>query len=590
MAVFLFLGLWGVKLEVISRYGSDLPAWDQMPGEGLSVILPWIERHELWGQLIAQHNEHRIAPTRAVDLGLTMLGGQWDMRVQCVVNAAIYSAMAALLYWWAARRLPRAWSDALGIGLVLAIAPSLPWDNVISGLQGCFYFLIEFSLFSIGALLTTRVFGGWWWAGLAAGLVAIVSMGSGFLCAVPVAAMALLDLIFSSRSRRDALANLAAGLLIGGLGLWLYHAPSYHEGLRAHSVTQFLQYAVRGLAWPAPQWPITAAVFWTPWLVLTYRRFAKKGELPAAVDFPIAAGGWVLLQIVAMSYARGGGEAAPSVRYGDIIGLGIVVGIISLAFLFRCVRWPAIASMGAYLVVVVVTIGVAARGVWTTDLPERRSITVEYENSSRDFVATDDPRVLDGRPLAYPQSDWLQMFLRLPLAREMLPTSVRQPLRIAGFEENGRFAPSLAHRRFHAMTGTSSWTSGELPAGTGWWALQVAGGLGAPGASLDIVAKKDGRILGSVSPSKLAGNGWRTAYVKAPAESAVFVAKTAGPATWFAFSEPVEMTTLSYWMWALAKQGRWLLAGGLLGCLLLAVVGRTPWNSQSRPAGSASAV
>src|SRR6185312_7140498 len=111
--------------------------------------------------------------------------------------------------------------------------------------QGCFYFLIEFSVFSIGALLTARVFGGWWWVGLATGLVAIVSMGSGFLCAVPVVTMALLDLIFSSRSRRDALANLAAGLVIGGLGAWLYHAPSYHEGLRAHSVAQFLQYAMR---------------------------------------------------------------------------------------------------------------------------------------------------------------------------------------------------------------------------------------------------------------------------------------------------------------------------------------------------------
>jgi hypothetical protein len=237
----------------------------------------------------------------------------------------------------------------------------------------------------------------------------------------------------------------------------------------------------------------------------------------------------------------------------------------------------------------VVAISQAAWKVWTVDLPERRSITVEYENSTRDFVATDDPRVLAGRPLAYPQADWLQMFLRLPVARDILPTSVRQPLRIAGLEENGMFSPSLPHRRFHAMTGTGSWTSMELRASTGWWAIQVAGGLGAPGASLDIVAKKDGRILGSVAPSKLARESWRTAYVKAPAESAVFVARTAGPADWFAFSEPVEMTTLSYWLWALAKQGRWLLAGGLAGALLLAGIGRAPRNPQPRPAGNASA-
>jgi hypothetical protein len=53
--------------------------------------------------------------------------------------------------------------------------------------------------------------------------------------------------------------------------------------------------------------------------------------------------------------------------------------------------------------------------------------------------------------------------------------------------------------------------------------------------------------------------------VPAPAEAARLVATNGGGGSWFAFSEPVEVSATSYQMWRLTKLGPWLItAGGLL--------------------------
>src|SRR5215213_4173804 len=81
VAIALFLLIWGAKLAVIDRFGSDVPFWDQWAKEGELTYAPWLERGEFWRNLFVPHNEHRIAPTLAVNLALVMISGQWDARV-----------------------------------------------------------------------------------------------------------------------------------------------------------------------------------------------------------------------------------------------------------------------------------------------------------------------------------------------------------------------------------------------------------------------------------------------------------------------------------------------------------------------------
>ena len=101
----LFLLVFGTKLAVIDRYGSDMPFWDQWAKEGELLYAPWFERGELWHNLFLPHSEHRMAPTLALNLGLVVAGGQWDARTQCVADAALDAAIAVGLFVWARRRL-----------------------------------------------------------------------------------------------------------------------------------------------------------------------------------------------------------------------------------------------------------------------------------------------------------------------------------------------------------------------------------------------------------------------------------------------------------------------------------------------------
>jgi hypothetical protein len=79
-----------------------------------------------------------------------------------------------------------------------------------------------------------------------------------------------------------------------------------------------------------------------------------------------------------------------------------------------------------------------------------------------------------------------------------------------------------------------------------------------------------GRVLDSIVPSKVPGNSWRTAYVRAPREPACLVARTDRPAHWFAFSEPVAMSAVSYHAWRLCRQGQTLVAAAGFIALALA--------------------
>src|SRR5687767_13003501 len=84
LCVVLFCTVWGTKLAVLDRFGTDLPFWDQWSKEGDDLYPAWLEERPVWRTLFAPHNEHRIAPTLALNLGLVIAGGQWDARVQCI--------------------------------------------------------------------------------------------------------------------------------------------------------------------------------------------------------------------------------------------------------------------------------------------------------------------------------------------------------------------------------------------------------------------------------------------------------------------------------------------------------------------------
>ena len=587
LALCVFLAIWGAKLAVIDRFGTDLPFWDQWAKEGELFLAPYFEHGEFWKNLFTPHNEHRIAPTLALNLGLVLAGGQWDARVQCMASGALHAALLAGLLFWAARRLAGGRAFGLAVLVTTLGAAPITWENLLSGFQSQFYFLAGFSLLALGGVLLHRAFSRAWWGGLAAGALAIVSMGSGLLCVAPIAVVALLR-ARARESRREAFAALAAAAVLAALGAWLHTAAPWHATLRAHSAGEFLVYLARCLAWPWVWWPWLAVVFWAPW-VIAMGAHVRRTRAEATDDFLLAGGLWVGAQAAAAAYSRGAGGALPASRYGDLFALGLVFSAVAL---LRCGGRAAHAAdgprrasadaaqghdapprrtgwrviTGAWFCVVGVFVVLAARESWRGPLPDKKADHVAYERNVQAFVLTDDFATFEKQTLPFPLPDWLARVLRRPAIRAVLPASVRAPLAVPGWETTPPLAPvpPLAHRVTHTLATAGEWRSPPLPAGRGWWKIETAGHLGEPGATLEVVSAASGRVLGSIVPSRPAGATWRAAYIPAPREPAVLRARVESAAHWIAFSTPIEMATLSYRAWVLAKYGLWIaLAGGL---------------------------
>ena len=591
----LFLTVWGAKLIAIDRYGSDLPYWDQWAKEGDLLLTPWFERHELWKNLVLPHNEHRIAPTLALNLALVAGGGQWDARVQCVTSAALHAALAAGLFLWALRRFSLPWALASGLVLLLATAPPIAWENVLGGFQSQFYFLTGFTLLALHLLLTAPALSLRWWGGLLCGLLALVSMGSGLLIAAPLAAVAVLRLVSKISLRRDALVLLLTAFFIGALGTVLRTPTPWHDTLHAKTLAEFSLYFARCLSWPLPQHPSLAPFFWLPWLTLLFLRLrsalplspspARPLSASPAADTLLAAGAWVLLQIAAVSFSRAGGGGLPASRYGDIAALGLIVSFLALAHLATFVpslrrplapssRLPFPALGVTWLALTCVCVALATRDVLTGPLPDKKRESLASERSVQAFVLTDDYATFAKSPLPFPLPEWLARILRRPDIRAILPISVRAPLRVEGFSVPPPEAPSaLFERRTHALVTAGEWRSPPLPPATlAWWKIETSGpAFTAPTSPpLTLVYHAVSTPVTATRPPPPAH--WRAAYVPGPRDLSNLLARTDSPTRFLAFTEPVEMSALSYRTWQLTQHGSWVLAAGLGGLLIFSAV------------------
>jgi hypothetical protein len=590
-----FCTIWCAKLGEIGRYGTDVPYWDQWAKEGEMIYAPWFERHEFWKNIFVPHNEHRMAATLALNLGLVRLAGdQWDARVQCAVNAALHALLAVGLVGLVFRRFGVRWGAGTALLVTLICAPPIAWENVFGGFQSCFYFLAGFSLLALYLLSDLRLRPGRAVLGLAAGGLALVSMGSGLLISAPLAVIAILRLVEFRRTspvRNSALVELAAALAIGGAGVWLHTAAPWHDSIHAHSLRELFVYAVRCLAWPLYTAPWLSVALWAPWLVLLvarvrwFGRASVDAERRRLADFVLGAGVWIVLQALAVGYSRAGASPYPAARYGDVFALGLVLNFLALALLLGPPARDALRPSPAryslplgWLALTAVVVVIGARGV-VPDVQQKHRDNLGYERNVHAFVLTDDYAALEkASPLPFPMADWLARILRNPTLRRLLPSSVRAPIPVPGLADDrgvDSVIPPLEHRATRAVTVTDhEWRSAVIAGGRGWWKIETAGDIGQPGTILELVAAGWGKRLSTVAPTKPADRGWRAAYIPAPREPAFLRASVSAPAHAIGVSEPVYVSTVSFRTWRLTQNAGWLdgialALGTLCGAALL---------------------
>jgi len=584
LALSLFGVVLGLKLDVVHRFGSDLPMWDQWDAEGMTVFVPWSRGQLTLEHLFRPHNEHRVALTRLLGMAELAVNGQWDARLQCVVNAFLHAGLAVALFWFARRLLGAAWSGAGFLLLAAGIGLPLSWQNVISGFHSQQYFLLLLSFGVIALLPTSQPWSARWWLGFASGLLALFSMASGLLAAIAAAALVGLEAWRGHRSLRAQWPTLLACAVLAALGASLLVHYEGHDPLRAHSLAEFFRYTLRSLAWPfASPW---AALLWAPLAGLGARLVRRRtGDERADAAVLFALGGWTLAQILASAYARGAGADYPASRYMDTLAFGLVVNGLAAAWLAQ--RWIGRAQPVAFGLLVLWAVAAGggvyrlARANYTQDLPTTRDYYARCEANVRAYLATGDPGQLRGEDFPYPNADNFRARIDQPALRAIMPASVRPPLRL----QAARGASVLREVEAQADPAhpTRHWTS---PAGTvGTWESVViefphattlrfrldatAGASGAP--RLEWRDTRLDQTVADVLAARTGGSPPFLAEVSVPAGPARLVARLEDPAQRLSFEEPVEVARFSVLAARLAALGRWIaLVAAVGGAVLLA--------------------
>ncbi len=612
-----------------------MPDWDQWDAEAVHLFIPWFENDKFTEHLFTPHNEHRVVLTKLQNLGLVLLNGQWDSRLEAVTNALLHAALAVGFWVFSRRWVAPIWQAALFALAVALFGLPLAWQNILGGFHSQQYWLLGLSFAAIITLPFVRLWSAAWWLGAMCAGLALGSMGSGLFAAVVV----LLVLGWQWTCGHTKLRQVWPAVLVCGaaiaVGVMTRTEVYYHEHMKVKTAHDFVFSILRSLEWPLRDQDWAGVILWMPWALVAWR--ALSGKTPGFRREPLisetrpawapadqrdvltitALGGWVLLQIAATAYARGAGAEYPASRYMDTLAFGTMVNGLALAWLLSVKRSIKFLRY-QHILIALLWLGTLVFGLRDVldrnlrhELPDAKKYYVKAEANMRRYLATNDPKHLANPDIPFPSAEGLVERLAHPSLRALMPLPIRAPREIAptaaapAFQENDArpsdprtppragLSPATAPLdsmktwgTFAAGPGaTGTWKSRPItPGNFAWLKFEIAGDVAQPGsgASLSLLDAQTGAVLATVEPTKPPGDHWRAAYVRAPRTPFVVVAADTTATPWLAFSPPVEMGAGSYWAWQAAKNGLllfWVSLGTtLLGLFTAWWAGRSTGN------------
>jgi hypothetical protein len=586
----IFLPGMGVKLLMILGSNGTVPYWDQWDGELVDTFIPHFAHQLTLADLIRPHNEHRVFWTRLLALALLLINGQWDAQLQMVVNAVLHcTVMAGFGRLMAALMGKRCW-PFIWLPLTLAVALPYGWENTLWAFQSQFYFLLLFSLLTIWLLGTSPPNTARWRMGILAGIAVLFTVGSGFLAAAAVAALAACELAKTPSDWRRQWPTIAAGVALTILGLCLTAGIPQHDELRAHSLREFLFALGNYLSWPTGLHPWLAPLNLFPLLALAWIYFRSSERHRPAQQMVLGIGFWVLLQALASAYARGAGGKPPVWRYMDSACFTFIANCLSITLLFARYR-PRLRFKPVWCAAFTLWALPCVWSLWTLNdyawhgvLPIWTARQTARLNSTRAFMAANDEKIFESQDQIYiphPNVGLLVLLLRTPEIRDILPASIREPLKVTplpghdqtfvtnGWQLDQPDPPTETSWGSWSGTGTAARgvfesapiTNGSFP----YLEISVAGDLDQPGLSLDLVDLKSGAVTRARTPSA-PGRRWTNIVMREPGDDFKIVARDDSATGWLAFKAPREMARWSYWATRLMERWRYVLAAGFV-CL-----------------------
>ena len=586
-AIGLALCILGLRFLLIAKFSENIPCDDPLIKECDWVIAPLLEGKPWLDRFLLPHNEHRIYLSLGANVALTLLAGQWDGQAQAILSACLYASIMAGLFLWSWNHINGTARIVTTVGLIGLAVNVVAWEDVVWGFQAAFYFVIGLSLLAIHGGVCARPWSMRWWFSIACGAAALVSLGSGLLWTIPVILLATTATLSGSRDLRARfLPSGIAAVVIFAVGWRLAYFPPWHAGLRAGSLGEFVRYLVHCLAWPQPLYPILAVLWLAPSIALAARIVAHR-RIEQREILVFAFFTWTSLQVLGLAYSRGAGAGYPASRYGDVLAMGLVAQLFMLGILWEQLspRFPRFRlATVAWITCLVVALGLHTRTALHDDLPVYKARLAACAENIRTYLLTGDAdKFLEGvLPLPSPLKDMVRPALDRPGMRAIMPASVRPPLALSFPDSESlknnlplKIRPDEANDP-RGQWGTYSsrdaepkrWISAICePRGFGYWQMDVAGDIGEPGVELSLVSEISGRAVEPTVTHTPPVGQWKRIHLKVPHEPFRMVISPGGAGHWLGWTNPVEVSWLSYWTEYALRRAWWLIAAGLLSFL-----------------------
>lgn len=332
-----------VRAIYVSLYSSDIPFWDQW--DLLNRTLdPWWNTGQ-WPHLFEPHNEHRIAFTRLISMGLLALnGGVWGNLAEAYLNTLTYAAVLAMFYAFLSLGLGNR-IERLIILLAVLIIGCLPfdWENNLVGFQNQFYLMAAATMLLVAVAAYRPAT---WTTFLILSVLAAASlftMASGLLGPLAVVVVLVLGLWRSPAAKGPTLTTVLVMFAIAIIGLLLTPTIAGHAALKAQGLAEHASAFLTFLLWPLQ--PLTAKrslfllVIWWPLLAWTFRLLRTRQATNAEL-FAVGMHVWVLLQAAAFAHARGHDAPALTSRYSNIPALGLLASLALALMILQAATTP----------------------------------------------------------------------------------------------------------------------------------------------------------------------------------------------------------------------------------------------------------
>ena len=390
---------------------------------------------------LARHNEHRVFLTRWTNVGLFLLNGEkWDLLLEACFNAVLAGLCVLAFFAGIGRYFDKASFLFFSAALLLVFGLPISYENILWGFQSQHFYFILFSIVSISFLPTAKPSSLLWWAGLLAGILACLTLGSGFYALLSVALVCGL-MAFRRVYRTWSLAITAAVCLlvlaanVPGL-IGMESDPQF----KVHTARQFLSAFVLSLAWPNahPFQAWSALIVHLPFLALACVAVFRKQPLPRSSYAILGLGIWSLLIIVTLSYLRG--VYIPYARYYDYNAFNVILNAAAILEMLRLRLFPGLPGVvrNGFLVcwstVILMGCSQLADAAWYYKLPERKYELRQEQLAVREFFASGDANILKSPalhgvfPFTERYNQYNSLVLRDPEIYRSLPNAMKPEL------------------------------------------------------------------------------------------------------------------------------------------------------------------